>query len=352
MRHRLNINKATIIHTLVLFLHLQQSSCDVQSISWYFLGSEGLSIPRYTESVTVNDVTLYSFDSNMKSTAPCPEWLNTTAGQQLWKKTSFLSHHNMANMDLALQTAKSQFNLTGSHADINVYQAYSRCDLYPDGTTKSSLTHAFNGKDFLSLDIDSKTFIASVPQALIYKSIREKDIIWLETLVSFYKKGCFDRLRMFLEYAPGVRNKKAPQVRLFERQSAGSTLLTCHVTGFYPRAVQVKWIGADLQLVEDEMNHVLPNGDGTFQTRSSVIRPEENTGDQRYSCVVHHSSLEGNITVTWGKEEKPFRLYVWIPLGCVFIVTVVGLVIRGFCYNKEDTETEYTSYNVTCNLPQ
>ncbi|XP_017317742.1 major histocompatibility complex class I-related gene protein isoform X3 [Ictalurus punctatus] len=335
MRHRLNINKATIIHTLVLFLHLQQSSCDVQSISWYFLGSEGLSIPRYTESVTVNDVTLYSFDSNMKSTAPCPEWLNTTAGQQLWKKTSFLSHHNMANMDLALQTAKSQFNLTGSYADINVYQGYSRCELYPDGTTKSSLTHAFNGKDFLSLDIDSKTYIASVPQALIYKRAREKNIIWLETLVSFYKKTCFERLRMFLEYAPGVRNKKAPEVRLFERQSAGSTLLTCHVTGFYHRAVQVKWIGADLQLLEDEMNHVLPNGDGTFQTRSSVIRPEENTGDQRYSCVVHHSSLEGNITVTWDKEEKPFRLYVWITLGCIFIVTIIGLVIRCILKSKD-----------------
>ncbi|XP_053493542.1 class I histocompatibility antigen, F10 alpha chain isoform X2 [Ictalurus furcatus] len=334
MRHRLNMNKATIIHTLVLFLHLQQSRCDVQSISWNFLRSEGLGLPHYTESGTVNDVTLYSFDSNMKSTAPCPEWFNTTAGQQHWKEARFLFHRNMATMDLALQTAMSQFNLTGPHADINVYQAYSHCDLYPDGTTKSSLTHAFNGKDFLSLDMDSKTFIASVPQALIYKRVREKDIIWLETLVSYYKKTCFDRLRMFLEHASSVRNKKAPEVRLFKRQSAGSTLLTCHVTGFYPRAVQVKWIGADLQLVDDEMNDVLPNGDGTFQTRSSVIRPEENTGDQRYSCVVHHSSLEGNITVTWGKEEKPFRLYVWITLGCVFIAAVVGLVIRSFCYKK------------------
>ncbi|XP_053540588.1 H-2 class I histocompatibility antigen, alpha chain-like [Ictalurus punctatus] len=83
------------------------------------------------------------------------------------------------------------------------------------------------------------------------------------------------------------------------------------------------------------MNHVLPNGDGTFQTRSSVIRPEENTGDQRYSCVVHHSSLEGNITVTWGKEETRFTLYVWITLGCIFIVTVVGLVIRCILKSKD-----------------
>ncbi|KAF4080636.1 hypothetical protein AMELA_G00173640 [Ameiurus melas] len=329
------MNKAPIIHTLVLFLHLQQSRCDVQSISCYFLGSEGLSLPRYTESVTVNDVTVFYYDSNMKSTAPCPEWLNTTVGQQHWKEASSLSYHNIETLDLALQTAKSQFNLTGLHDDINVYQAYSRCELYPDGTTKSSLTHAFNGKDFISLDMDSKSFIASVPQALKYKRVREKDIFWLESVVSFYKKTCFDRLRMFLEHAPGVRIKKAPEVRLFERQSAGSTLLTCHVTGFYPRAVQVKWIGADLQLVDDEMNDVLPNGDGTFQTRSSVIRPEENTGDQRYSCVVHHSSLVGNITVSWGKEETHFRLAVWITLGCIVMVTVIGLVIRCILKSKD-----------------
>ncbi|KAG7325865.1 hypothetical protein KOW79_010790 [Hemibagrus wyckioides] len=58
-------------------------------------------------------------------------------------------------------------------------------------------------------------------------------------------------------------------------------------------------MGADLQLVDDEMNDVLPNGDGTYQTRRSVIKPEGSTEDQQNSCVVHHSSLEGNITITW-----------------------------------------------------
>ncbi|MCJ8749549.1 hypothetical protein PDJAM_G00177470 [Pangasius djambal] len=228
-------------------------------------------------------------------------------------------------MTTALESAIQQFNLTGSHADINVYQGYSRCDLYPNGTIKAFLTHAFNGKDFLTLDIDSKTYIASVPQALKYKRQRERNPELIGITASFYQKTCFDRLKIFLQHAPEVNTKKAPEVRLFERQRAGSTLLTCHVTGFYPRAVEVKWIGADLQLV-DERNDVLPNGDGTYQTRRSVIRPEENTGDQHYSCVVHHSSLEGNITIPWGKEEKPFRRPVWITLGCIFLVIVVGLV--------------------------
>ncbi|XP_053540584.1 H-2 class I histocompatibility antigen, D-D alpha chain isoform X2 [Ictalurus punctatus] len=267
---------------LLFFLHpVQLFGDDVHSISGFFISSQGLSLPNYMERITVNDVTIFYHDSGKNIIAPCPKWLNTTTGQQHWENIRVISQHNKQMIATAIESAIQQFNLTGSHADINIYQGYSRCDLYPNGTMKASLAHAFNGKDFLSLDFDK------------------------------------------------------PKVRLFERQRAGSTLLTCHVTGFYPRAVQVKWIGADLQLVDDEMNDVLPNGDGTFQTRSSVIRPEENTGDQRYSCVVHHSSLEGNITVTWGKEEKPFRLYVWITLGCVFIVTVVGLVIRCILKSKD-----------------
>ena len=66
--------------------------------------------------------------------------------------------------------------IAGPSLDVNIYQAYSRCDLYPDGTRKAVLIHAFNGKDFLSYDIDRKTVVASVPQAVIYKRQREEDL--------------------------------------------------------------------------------------------------------------------------------------------------------------------------------
>ncbi|XP_060760576.1 class I histocompatibility antigen, F10 alpha chain-like isoform X1 [Neoarius graeffei] len=326
--------KAKIIYTIVFFLLPQQSCCEVNSIIGYCLSSEGLGLPRYIKRVTVNDATVFYYDSNMHSTAPCPDWLSTTACQH-WKDMSFAAQYNQKRMSEALQTAIKQFNLTGTFSDINVYQACSRCDLYPNGTVKTFLTHGFNGMDFLTLDFDSKTFIPSVPQAIIYKRIREKDEILLERVMAYYKKTCFDHLKMFLENSPAVNMKKAPEVRIFEEQRAGSTLLTCHVTGFYPKAVQVKWIGADLQQEDIETNDVLPNGDGTYQTRRSVIRPEENTGDQHYSCVVYHSSVEGNITVTWGKEEKLFRLPVWMTLVCIFMVTVVGLVIRCFIKSKD-----------------
>ncbi|XP_062841294.1 uncharacterized protein LOC134300798 [Trichomycterus rosablanca] len=322
---------------LLIFLHhLQLIDGDVHSISGYFLGSQGLNLPGYIERITVDDVTVFHHNSSMKSTPPCPKWLNSSAGQHHWNDISLISQHNKQTMNTNLQSAIQQFNLTGSVSEVNIYQGFSRCELYPDGTLKALLTHAFNGKDFLSLDIDRKTFVASAPQALSIKRQRESDQILLDITASFYKKTCFDRLKIFLNNAPALKIKKVPEVRIIEVQRSGSTLLTCHVTGFYPRAVRVEWTGPNLLPVDEGMNDALPNNDGTYQTRRSVIRPEEETEDQIYSCVVHHSSVPENITLTWDKKEKPSTLAYWIllPLG-FFLVTAVGLVIRCFCKPRD-----------------
>lgn len=94
-------------------LNLLCCVADVHSLIYYAVGSEGLSLPTYTERVTLNGVTVFYYDSTMMSTAPCPEWLNTTSGKQLWKESSFSSYTNRATMALSLEMAKSQFNNTG-----------------------------------------------------------------------------------------------------------------------------------------------------------------------------------------------------------------------------------------------
>ena len=96
---------------------------------------------------------------------------------------------------------------------------------------------------------------------------------------------------------------------LFERPPHGNSEVevTCHVTGFYPRAVQVEWLGAEGLPMVDGVNsgEVLPNGDGSYQLRKSLTVPQEAQDTQSYSCLVLHSSIAGNITVTWGRVHFP-----------------------------------------------
>uniref|UniRef100_W5LDR4 Patr class I histocompatibility antigen, CH28 alpha chain-like n=1 Tax=Astyanax mexicanus TaxID=7994 RepID=W5LDR4_ASTMX len=311
------------------------STGEFHSFSFFFIATQGLNFPSYIERVTVDDVTMFYYDSSMTVEPLCPQWLNTTEGLQQWKNMNDRAKYNNHYLSSALESIVKQFNQTDFSSETNIYQGYSHCNIFPNGTRKAAFTQAFRGKDFFSLDIDRKTYVASVPQAVVYKRQREANTVLLETVVSFYRTTCFERLKMFLEHAPEVRVKKFPEVRLFERAESSSSVLTCHVTGFKPKQVQVEWIGAGLQPVDGEITDVLPNGDGTYQTRRSVIRPrEENPEKHSYSCVVQHSSIGGNITKTWVTETR-IRMGVLASLVCIVLAVIgCGLVFRQFCRTK------------------
>ncbi|XP_036417044.1 class I histocompatibility antigen, F10 alpha chain-like, partial [Colossoma macropomum] len=234
----------------------------------------------------------------MDSKMPCPDWINSPAGKQEWTNMQLRVDRIRRFITLGFESAVQQFNLTGSLAGSNMYQSTGCCYLYPNGTHKSSLTHTFNGKDFLSFDFERKTFVSAVPEAVVYKHQRDRDEVNLHVLTNVFKTLCWEHINIF-KRAPRVSIKKVPEVRIFEKQQAGSITVTCHVTGFYPRAVQIDWLGPNLHPVDGGVTDVLPNEDGTYQTRKSVAVPEEDVGKHTYSCVVLHSSVAHNITTVW-----------------------------------------------------
>eukprot|EP00063_Salmo_salar_P069001 XP_014043836.1 PREDICTED: antigen-presenting glycoprotein CD1d2-like [Salmo salar] len=128
-----------------------------------------------------------------------------------------------------------------------LFQTQDYCKLNPDGTVHTSVSHGYNRRDFVTFVIPARTWAAAVPQA----------------------------------------------VHLVE--------VACHVTGFYPWAVQVEWLGAEgLPMVDGvSSGEVLPNGDGSYQLRKSLTVLQEAQDTQSYSCLVLHSSVAGNITLTW-----------------------------------------------------
>uniref|UniRef100_W5K7N4 Ig-like domain-containing protein n=1 Tax=Astyanax mexicanus TaxID=7994 RepID=W5K7N4_ASTMX len=228
----------------------------------YWMVSKGYDLPEFTERRVLNEVTVYYHDSSLKSKMPCPDWINTTAGIYEWGQIQYWSNHNRFVGTLGLHSICYLYLCTLT--DRNIYQGFGCCSLYPNGTYSAFLNHAFNGKDFTSFDINSKTFVAAVPQAVVYKTLRESDQSTINDVASYYQKTCLDRLKILME-APRVRAKRIPDVRILEpKKNAGSVTVTCHVTGFYPREVQVIWL---------------------------VLLP---------ICVVLHISIPNNITKVWG----------------------------------------------------
>ncbi|XP_036416244.1 major histocompatibility complex class I-related gene protein-like [Colossoma macropomum] len=286
----------------------------------HMIVSRGFNLPEFVQRTTLDDVTIFYHDSNMASKMPRPDWLNSIAGQWHWKHIQNWADRNRRVISQGFTSALQQFNRTGSLADSNIYEGWGCCTLYPNGTYRSSLTHKFNGKDFISLDLDRRVFVAAVSEAVLYKNQRCRDERDMNDITDFYRKVIVDRLNIF-KNAPPVRIRKVPEVSIFEKQMTGSITITCHVTGFYPRAVQVDWLGPD-QPVDEAFTDVLPNEDGTYQTRKSVTVPEEDVGKHTYSCVVLHSSVAHNITKVWvGEFQYHRRAGVWISLAIFLLAT-------------------------------
>nr|XP_023667554.1 major histocompatibility complex class I-related gene protein-like isoform X1 [Paramormyrops kingsleyae] len=312
------ISKVVYIYFTLCYL---QHCAAVHSMEFYFMGSQGLQLPEYLEVITMDNVTVFSYNSTMMSAAvPLPDWLNNHDGMQHWKDINTIAILNQNNMAKAVEVVSQHINQTGeSPLNVHSYQGYGRCDLHPDGRSQGFLTHAYNGRDFLTFDMNSKTWIAIMPEAAVYKREREKNPILIERIANFYQYDCAERLKVFQKYAPMLQSKKEPKVFLYERKDSDFLRVTCHVTGFYPWEVQVEWQKDGwLPLVEGVTSgEVLPNGDGTLQLKKTLTISGGNQGCvtiQSYTCLVQHSSLSRNITRTWAPNRD-----------CTTAMTVVGL---------------------------
>ncbi|XP_041082024.1 BOLA class I histocompatibility antigen, alpha chain BL3-7-like, partial [Polyodon spathula] len=130
-----------------------------------------------------------------------------------------------------------------------------------------------------------------------------------------------------------------PEVTLLQRKARGSADMEvlCHVTGFFPRAVEVTWVrdGQD-QLEEGVQNgEVLLNQDGTYQLRKILTVSPEEQGRHRYSCQVDHISFKEKQIYIWDPNMRsssdggpPIGIIAGVIVGVLLLVAaVIGVVI-------------------------
>uniref|UniRef100_A0A3B3RMF7 Ig-like domain-containing protein n=1 Tax=Paramormyrops kingsleyae TaxID=1676925 RepID=A0A3B3RMF7_9TELE len=256
-------------------------------MEFYFMGSQGLQLPEYLEVITMDNVTVFSYNSTMMSAAvPLPDWLNNHDGMQHWKDINTIAILNQNNMAKAVEVVSQHINQTGgkernnfdsscncpkckSPLNVHSYQGYGRCDLHPDGRSQGFLTHAYNGRDFLTFDMNSKTWIAIMFDHHLTYIAPHRSCLHLG-------RGDMDQ-KIISRYFYIITNRQ-----LIPSQSQ---IVTCHVTGFYPWEVQVEWQKDGwLPLVEGVTSgEVLPNGDGTLQLKKTLTISGGNQGCQ--CCV-------------------------------------------------------------------
>ncbi|MGH0172425.1 UNVERIFIED_CONTAM: hypothetical protein FKN15_075724 [Acipenser sinensis] len=82
---------------------------------------------------------------------------------------------------------------------VHTYQYMGYCELDDNGSRHAYSSHAYDGKDFISLDVETLTWTAAVPQAVFYKHKREADAAWQQITFNYYRQVCFQLLEWCLQ---------------------------------------------------------------------------------------------------------------------------------------------------------
>uniref|UniRef100_H3CXA2 Ig-like domain-containing protein n=1 Tax=Tetraodon nigroviridis TaxID=99883 RepID=H3CXA2_TETNG len=273
-------------------------------LKYYLTASSGVTNqPEFVAQLVVDNLPGGYCDSNGKIPQPRDDWAIKMIHEdpkqlELYENECVRYQHTYRGH---IKNIKQQFNQSGG---IHIFQRIHGCE-WDDETGEVTAFNQFgyDGEDFISLDPVTMTWVAAKPQALITKYKWDSEIIYLQIKKMFNSHLCPDRLKMYLQFLKRFQQKKV-QPSVFLLQKTPSSPVSCHVTGFHPENGVVFWRKDGQKLQEEvEYTEILPNHDGTFQTRVdlelSSVSPEEWS---RYECVFHPPGDQEDITLKLDKD--------------------------------------------------
>ncbi|XP_051525043.1 major histocompatibility complex class I-related gene protein-like [Myxocyprinus asiaticus] len=229
-----------------------------------------------------------------------------------------------------------------NHTDgLHVYQKRVGCEVLSNDQPGLFLSwDAFNGQstEQFTFDVVKRTMQINLPWIRI-KGMGQTEWLHIKFLYeNIYHPVCMKTLRKYLDKEKSVVMRKVkPRVRLFKKTLTDSheVQITCMATGFYPRHINLTMF-RDGQYVDDHKftgGEILPNGDGTYQMRKSLmISVEELNKGHNYNCTAIHLDNKLHITfdsdlekLDMGSSSLSIVISVMVLL-CVAVLIITALI--------------------------
>ncbi|KAM6106918.1 LOW QUALITY PROTEIN: class I histocompatibility antigen, F10 alpha chain-like [Phoenicopterus ruber ruber] len=287
-------------------------------------------VPQFVDMGYVDGNPISRYGSKMGRMVPGADWMAANLDQQYWDSETQISQSNQIDR-VSLESLRGRYNQSGR---AQTRQCMIGCDLLEDGSTRGFYQHAYDGKDFVALDMDTMTFTAADAAAQVTKRKWEADGTEAERQKHYLENTCIEWLRKYVSYGRAVlERKEPPTVRVSGKEAHGILTLYCRAYGFYPRPITISWLkDGEVRGQETEWGSTAPNGDGTYYTWVSIeARPEEK---DKYRCHVEHASLPEPRLFAWEPESNLFAIVV----GVAAAILVVIAIITGFAIWKYKLE--------------
>ncbi|XP_049326226.1 major histocompatibility complex class I-related gene protein-like [Astyanax mexicanus] len=280
----------------------------------------GTPFPEYTVLGLLDGWPFELYDSNIRKVTPKTEWIQRNAGADFWSRESDAfkdeQEWSLANMAKTMM----RHNTTNG---IHTWQWAYGCDLDDNGTTTGYSGFAYDGQDYIRLDLKTGTFTAYINSFLLN---------WSEEVAAhcklYLQTECVEDLKSLVRYSQDTLKKGRPEVSVFQKDY--SSPVVCHATGFFPKAVMISWQKNGEDLNEDvELRQTLPNQDGTFQKRSILTVSPEELKNNNYTCVVQHEGMEKEIVLQVSDcrvllDRGSVGVIIGVVLAVLLLVILLG----------------------------
>ncbi|KAF5893595.1 MHC class I alpha chain, partial [Clarias magur] len=295
----------------------------------YTAVTPGIHFPEFTVMGLVDGQAFEYYNSDIRKATPKTEWIQnvTVTEPDYWNRHRQLYQDWQERFKTSLNMMMKYFNHT---TGVHTAQLMYGCELHDDGTSRGYAQLGYDGEDFLSLDLKTKTWIPAEPGAEISKQICDHINVITEGWMDYVSTRCIDRINQYVSYGrESLERKVPPEVSVFQKHSSPSPELVCHATGFFPKAVMITWQKDGEDVHEDvELRETLPNQDGSFQKRRILKVPAEELQKHTYTCVVQHSSLEKELVREVPKGGAPIAIIVGVIIALLVLAAVVaGIVV-------------------------
>uniref|UniRef100_A0A8C4Y843 Ig-like domain-containing protein n=1 Tax=Gopherus evgoodei TaxID=1825980 RepID=A0A8C4Y843_9SAUR len=267
----------------------------------------GPGLPQFTVVGYLDDQLFFHFDSEGKGAQPRAPWIQAE-GPEYWDRQTWIAKGWQEPFNGNVRIAMEHYNQSGDEGPgcLHTFQYMYGCQLRADGSTGGFWQYGYDGRDFLSYDTRTPTWVAPSKEAEITKGKMEADRRLSQQQRDYLERKCVEWLQKYLGYGKEtLQRRERPAVRVTGRDAPdGPTTLCCRAHGFYPRDIALSWLRkGESREQETWRGGVLPNGDGTYHAWATVELDPRERG--LYRCHVEHESLAQPLVAVWEGGGTP-----------------------------------------------
>ncbi|XP_078211456.1 T-cell surface glycoprotein CD1a-like [Callithrix jacchus] len=282
----------------------------------------------------LGDLETHTWDSNSGTIIFLWPWSRGTFSNEEWMELEKEIRIGFIIFSEAIHRCFSEWKLEYPFE----IQMTEGCEVHSGKLSGSFVRVAYQGSDFVSMQNNS-----CVPSPLagdVAKHIcdrinqyqRDKGVIHdviLDNCPQFLL-GLLDAGKAYLQ------RQVKPEAWLSRGPSPGPghLLLVCHVSGFYPKPVWVRWMRGEQEQPGTQRGDILPNADGTWYLQATLEVAAGEAAD--LSCRVKHSSLEGqDIVLYWEHHNSVGLIILAVIVPLLLLIVCLALWFRKRCFHED-----------------